>query len=268
MAIDVTTFVIDVPSGTSLTAGEEIQMKVKDGPAVVRSGYGAALLKRVISFKMGAGGVGFRTKLQNSDWVDPVINDAPALGATVLDRRTSAYQSGNSCPLTPNSSWYAAIVPQESKTTTADMSIFMTVEIDYPSISNIVDPDALVGTPCTLIQDFSLTTNAIGAAETAGWVTINADIFKAGYQYALQKVNIDCPGNTNVCGLLSLSNAAGMRGISRTVPVMGNNEAICMIIEYASKLVKGPMDIKLMLFESAATARTVDVIMDYVKHTM
>lgn len=267
MAIDVSTFYIDIASGTTVTKGQAIPMIIKDGPSVVRSGIGAALLKRVISFKIGSSGVGFNVEVKNSDWVDPIINDAPALGPTLLDRRTSAYQSGNSCPLTPNSSWYVVAVPQQSGTVSADCSILCTIEVDYPSVSAIVDPDALVGIPCTLTEEMSITTNAAGACGAASWDVVNVDIFKAGYEYALQKANIDLSGSSvsNVAGFVSITNAAGMRGLSRTIPVSGNNEAICMIVEYASKLVKGPMDIRLMLFETTATARDAKIVMDYVK---
>ena len=265
MAIDVSTFILDVPSGTTFTKGEEIDFIIKDGPAVVRSGFGEAKLKRVLAWKSGSGGIGSYAKVQNSDWIDPLYNDTPVLNATALDRRTPAYQSGDSCPLTPNSSWSVKLVPAWSGTTSADTTYFVTIEVDYPSVSAVVDPDNLIGIPATLQQDFTLTSNANGAGATAKWDVINTDMFKAGYAYALQKASIAGYSANGVVGLLSISNAAGMRGLTRTIPVCGDASAIGMIIEYASTLVKGPMDLRLMLFETTATSRTITVSMDFVK---
>ena len=268
MAIDVSTFAVDIPSGTTVTAGQVIPLSIKDGPGVVRSGNGPAILKRVISWKTNASGFNAFVHVKNSDWVDPIINDTPFMGATVLDRRTSAYQSGNSCPLTPNSSWDVALVVAQSGTASTDTSFFVTIEVDYPNISAIVDPDALIGIPCTLQQSFTITPDAAGTAASAGWHVVNVDILKAGYEYALQKATINVTGTNpgNVTGLVSISNAAGMKGLSRTIPVCGNIESIGMIIEYASRLVKGPMDIRLMLFEPGTPiSRDVIITFDFVK---
>jgi hypothetical protein len=92
------------------------------------------------------------------------------------------------------------------------------------------------------------------------------DIFKAGYEYAIQKMELLSP-LAIVAGFVALANAAGMGGLQRIMPVTGIYESIRNKVEYSTKLVKGPMDIKFMLFNNSATpgTETPQIIMDYVK---
>ncbi len=260
--IDTSMFALDIASGTAVTAGQEIPLKCVDGPAVVRSGRGAALLKRMQTLRIGTAGVGFLVKIKTSDWVDPVINEAGPMGTTTMDRRTGGYQSGNNCPLTPNSSWEVVAIPLGSTTTTGDVSLLALIDIDYPSVSSIVDPESLPGIPCTITESIQAAGNAAGSAETATWTGGNFDIFKAGYEYALQKCSAATSANGAIV-FVQISNAAGMAGLSRIIPVYVDPNTICNIVEYASKLVKGPMDIKIKAFATGTLTYT--IIMDYVK---
>ena len=259
--IDSSMFALDIASGTAVTAGQEIPLKCVDGPAIVRSGRGAAILKRMQSLRIGTAGVGFIIKIKNSDWVDPVINECGTLDLTTMDRRTGGYQSGNNCPLTPNSSWEVVAVPLGSTTTTGAVSLLALIDIDYPSVSSIVDPETLPGIPCTITHEIAVTPGAAGGAETATWTGGSVDIFKAGYEYALQKCSAAAGSNGDIV-FVQISNASGMGGLSRIIPVFVNPNTICNIIEYASKLVKGPMDIKIKAFGSSTSFL---IIMDYVK---
>ena len=66
-------------------------------------------------------------------------------------------------------------------------------------------------------------------------------------------------------GFIYLSNAAGMGGLSRVIPVNAVSSAIRTTIEYASKLVKGPMDVGVMMFAAVATTADLYMIHDFVK---
>lgn len=265
--IDTATFALDIASGTALTAGQEYPMKCIDGPANVRSGRGAAILKRIMSFQIGNAGVKFYIKTKNSDWVDPVINESGDFAITTLDRRTGAYQNGNNCPLTQNSSWEVVAVPVDTiAATTGAVSLVSLIDIDYPEVSSITDPELLQGTPATINVDVSITTHAVGSIETSPWDIINIDIFKAGYEYALQKCTMITKGsNIGQVGFISLSNAAGMGGLKRVIPVKAQADTIGNIIEYASKLRKGPMDIGFKFLDGSPGSRNVIAVLDFVK---
>ena len=269
--IDSTLFGATIPAGT-YTRGDTIQLGVIDGPSVVRSGRGAAILKRMTTgLLIGASGSSssWRVFVKNSDWVDPIISMPALLGdATILDEKSGSVQRGNNCPLTPNSSWEVYAVCQIGATTTVANSIFALIDIDYPSISSIINPDELTGIPASIVTtDTGVRGQAGGAIVNNSWDVKNYDIFKAGYEYALQKVELVC--STRLQGFIALSNAAGMGGLKRIMPIASNPANIRNKVEYASKLVKGPMDVSLMMFDNtgtASTGNTVDVIFDFVKH--
>ena len=262
MAIDSSLFMCDIAAG-SFSVGDIVPMVCTDGPANVRSGRGAAILKRTMSFKVGAGGCMFEVVTQNQDWIDPVINEAPALSATTLDRRTGAYQSGNNCPLTQNSAFtvYARCVI--AGTATAG-TIFNIIEIDYPEVSSITDPDAILGIPTTIEQAItSVPEAAAGAGVAATWAGGSVDFFKAGYVYALQKVSAYGAG-TGSAVFVSISNAAGMGGLTRIIPVLNQPDSIRAIVEYASRLQKGPLDLKVKAIGTSGTDN-IGIILDFVK---
>lgn len=269
MAIDVSTFAADLAAGT-YSAGDVVELKNTAGPSVVRSGRGNALLKRVSSFMLtdASGSVtSWEVHVKNSDWVDDVISFAINMNSlTAMDAKSGAVQRGHDCGLTPNSSWSVYAVCVGGGTTTIANSITAEIEVDYPSVSSIIDPAALPGIPCSIKHSLaSMPINATGTATTATWQTFNVDIFKAGYEYALEKVEL--VSGVGVIGYIALANAAGMGGLERIIPISSSRQNIRPFIEYASKLVKGPMDIKYKLFNVAGTATTsnVDLVLDFVK---
>lgn len=268
MAIDSSLFMVDLPAGT-YAVGDKIQLTIKAGPAVVRSGRGAALLKRLtVGMLNNASGsaTSWKISLKNSDWVDEMKNLTCPLGAlTALDERAGTIQRGNDCPLTPNSAWAVEAECVYGATTTVANTLFAIVDVDYPSVSSIVDPDALPGIPATI--DYrtpaAITINAAGSSATASWSVNNVDFFKAGYEYALQKVEMV---GVSAFGFVALANAAGMAGLCRIIPISQGGDIIRNKIEYATKLVKGPLDIQFMLFTSgAASTGTPNILLDFVK---
>lgn len=269
MAVDSTLFVADLPAGT-YAAGDMVKLNCHSGPANVRSGRGAAILKRMvggmINYASGAGTT-WRIHIKNSDWVDDAIVLSSYLNdPTSLDQHSGSVRLGNNDSLTPNSAWdvYAECIG--GATTTVANSVFALIDIDYPSVSSVTDPDALIGVPASITFDMTgATVNAMGAMGGATWQVQNVDYLKAGYEYALQEISV-C-SSKSITGFIALSNAAGMGGLTRIVPVFSNPSCIRQTIEYATKLVKGPMDVKTMFFNDAASATTDNVYMihDFVK---
>ena len=268
--IDSTLFGASIPAGT-YTRGDVVQLSLVDGPSVVRSGRGSALLKRLTVGQMinASGSVSsWEVHVKNSDWVDDMISlTAPVRELTVLDEKSGCIQRGNDCPLTPNSAWEVYAVCTTGITTTVGNSIFALIDIDYPSVSSIINPDTLPGIPASIKE-----TNAAVAGQgpditSAVWQVVNRDFFKAGYEYALQKVELVGVG-IGLQGFVALSNAAGMAGLKRIMPIASNPANVRNKVEYASKLVKGPMDISIMFFDNSGTAstgNTADIYFDFVK---
>lgn len=272
MAIDVSTFAADLPAGT-YAAGDVVQLKNTAGPAVIRSGRGAALLKRISTFMVTdvSGSItSWKVTVKNSDWVDGVSSFAiPMSAATGMDARSGGIQRGHDCPMTPNSSWEVTAECVAGGTTTIANSVTAEIEVDYPNVSAITDPTNLPGIPCSIEHDVaSLAINASGSAESATWNVYNVDFFKAGYEYALEKVEL--VAGASVAGYVALNNAAGMGGLTRIIPISSQRANIRPPIEYSSKLVKGPLDIQYKLFNTAGAATTANVklVLDFVKRRM
>lgn len=269
MAIDSSLFMADIPAGT-YTTGDKIQLAIKAGPSVVRSGRGSAILKRLTVGMMGSasGSVSYwKISVKNSDWVDEMASvTAPLFNPTALDERCGCIQRGNDCPLTPNSSWVVEAECVDGITTTVANSIFALLDIDYPSVSSIIDPDALPGIPASIDYTVpsAITFAALGASASHNWSVFNTDFFKAGFEYALQKTEMV---GAACCGFIAFANAAGMTGLCRIIPITTSPVNIRNKVEYATKLVKGPMDIQFLMFSTTGTATTGSprVLMDYVK---
>ena len=266
MAIDSTLFGADLPAA-AYTAGDVIQLKTVYGPSNVRSGRGAAKLKRIFSGLLAANGTIWRIHVKNSDWIDEAINFTGYLDqATCMDVHSGMCQFGNDDDLTPNSGWQVYAECVQGATSTTASSLFALIDVDYPQVSAITDPDKLQGTPTSINLDLgTCPVNAYGSITTSNWKVMNVDYFKAGYQYCLQEISMTGAGNA---GFIYLSNAAGMGGLSRVIPVNAISSAIRTTIEYASKLQKGPMDVGVLMF--AATAGTASLFMthDYVKRAI
>ena len=268
MAIDSTLFAVDLPAGT-YTAGDVFPLSVVYDPASVRSGRGTAKLKRIFSGLLASGNLVFRIHVKNSDWIDEAVNLTGFLdNTTCMDVHSGMCQFGNDADLTPNSAWQVYAECVEGATTTAANSAFALIDIDYPQVSAITDPDKLQGTPTSIVFDMpAVSINANGSMTTATWKTVNVDYLKAGYQYCLQEISARVT-STNAQGFIALSNAAGMGGLSRVIPVNNTTSAIRATVEYASKLVKGPMDVGVFLFAATATTSNVVMVHDYVKRAI
>lgn len=266
MAIDSTLFAADLPAAT-YAVGDVIQLRNIYGPSNVRSGRGVAKLKRIFSGLLASNGTIWRIHVKNSDWIDEAINFTGYLDqATCMDVHSGMCQFGNDDDLTPNSGWQVYAECVQGTTSTAASSLFALIDVDYPQVSAITDPDKLQGTPTSINIDFpSLPVNAYGSLTTSSWKTTNVDYLKAGYQYCLQEVSVTGAGNA---GFVYLSNAAGMGGLSRVIPVNSISSAIRTTIEYASKLVKGPMDIGVMMFNTTAGTANLFMTHDYVKRAI
>lgn len=269
MAIDSSLFVADIPAGT-YAVGDIVPLKCIAGPSVVRSGRGAAILKKILTVSINNIAPNWRIHVKNSDWIDEVVNFAGQLNqATVLDDKSGCVQTGHDNNLTPNSSWEVYAECILAATSSADNTLAALIDIDYPSVSAVTDPTKLVGSPTTIDYDVpSVAAVVIGNGENATWISENVDYFKAGYQYCLNHVEATVTGGTVLGGFVAFSNAAGMGGLQRIIPVNSSINTIRYTVGYASTLQKGPMDIKMMLF--AASAATVNVFMchDFVKRRM
>lgn len=264
MAIDTTMFVADIPAGT-YAVGDVIELTCSTGPANVRSSRGAAILKQITALRMISGNPLWEIHVKNSDWIDEVISYAGQLNnATVLDDHSGSVQFGCDNPLSPNSGWQVYAKCMAGGTSTNADSLVALIDIDYPSVSAVVDPDAVIGIPTTIPYDLSFTSNVIGGAVGANWTTQNVDYFKAGYQYCLQAVEM-LGTAVSGGGFVAFSSAAGMGGLQRIIPLNSLSAGIRAKIRYSSKLVKGPMDIKLMLFNTTAQSGSVRLLNDYVK---
>lgn len=268
--IDSSLFYAEIPAGT-YSPGDVVQLSIKDGPANVRSGRGSAILKRMMGFivteKSGAASY-WRIHIKNSDWIDDaIVTTGDLSAATILDQHSGSVRIGNNSSLTPNSSWQVYAECIMASTTTIKNGIFALIDIDYPQVAAVTDPDALIGLPASIPYTANVQGNAPGDVATAAWNVFNVDIFKAGYQYALQEIGMFSPTTGgDPRGFIKISNAAGMSGLSRIVPVSAAPVGIKETIEYASLLVKGPMDISYMIFNSgAASALQIDSILDFVK---
>jgi len=267
--IDSTLYGADIPAGT-YAPGDVVQLSLIDGPANVRSGRGAAKLKRISVGQVSeeSGSVSrWKIYTKNSDWVDPTISVTASMrGSTALDEKSGLIQRGHDCDLTENSSWEVWAVCVDTVTTTVANSIYALIDIDYPSVSSIVDPDNLPGIPASIeVVTTGTALKAAGNLVGSTQEVSNVDFFKAGYEYALEKV--EAIGTAGFQGFLSISNAAGMGGLKRIMPIASSPLNIRDKIEYASKLVKGPMDIGLNLFIPTlpATTGNLNIVFDFVK---
>lgn len=262
MALDSSLFGASIPAGT-YAAGDRIPMPCIRGPAVVRSGYGAALLKKI--FTVGTAG-GFKIVVKNSNWVDSMSNPVLAMSETTLDDNSTSIQRGHDCDLMPNSSWEVYAEAYSAVTTTANTSIFALLDIDYPSVSSIANPRVEKGAPVTTDMITPTVTILADTADpaTMPWTTFTVDILKAGYRYLLAQASFMAGAATTI-GFIEISGAAGQNGLARIVPVRATgNNGIRYLIDYSTPLVKGPMNIAVAGMGTAGTT-TPYLYLDWVK---
>ena len=70
MAIDSTLFAATIPAAT-YAVGDKVTLKVIRGPAVVRDGYGQAILKRIVCVaNTTAANTVWNVEIKNSNWID------------------------------------------------------------------------------------------------------------------------------------------------------------------------------------------------------
>lgn len=266
MAVDSSLFVADIPAGT-YAVGDVIPFVLNVGPANVRSGRGAAVLKQIATYYSVTGiSASFRVHVKNSDWVDDVCSFPGRLaGTTAMDDHSGAIQFGCDNQLTPNSGWQIWAECVNAATTTTAQTLFALIDIDYPSVSAINDPDSIIGIPTTITYDVpNVPVQAVGSLSNASWTIKNVDYFKAGYQYCIQAV--EAYTSTSISGgFMAFSSAAGMGGLQRIIPFNVDVNSIRYKLRYASKLSKGPMDVKLLLFNATATTCNMFMCHDYVK---
>lgn len=250
MAIDSTLFAADIPAGT-YAVGDVVNLGCIDGPANVRSGRGAAKLKNIITCQFAGGSVPYwKIHIKNSDWIDDVQSYAAPMNAlTAFDEESGAGQSGHDCDLTPNSGWQVWAECVIGGSPTGANSIFALIDIDYPQVSAVTNPKKAVGFPTTIGYNASITSQAVGALVGSTWSVESVDYFKAGYKYVLDAVEVLSNSLNGFVGFVAFSNAAGMGGLTRIIPVTSDVAAIRYGVEYSSVLLKGPMDIKTKVFQ-------------------
>lgn len=262
MAIDSTLWFADIPAG-AYALGDVVQLNVKAGPMNVRSGRGQAVLKNIVVGTTPGTSAFWKVHIKNSNWVDDVQSFAGQLTqATALSSESGMVQSGSNDTLLPNSGWEVWAECVISGTNAGDSSLFALIDLDYPAVSAVADPEAINGIPTSIPLSVTAPVNAFGSVATAAWSVVSVDYFKAGYVYCLNAVEMI--GAAQFV-FIALSNAAGMGGLTRIVPVNNNIYSIRHKIRYSSKLVKGPMDVKVMGFGTAAASGDYTFIHDYVK---
>lgn len=263
MAVDTTLFQATVPAGT-YAAGDKIPMQVVRGPAVVRDGYGQAIMKRVIALEDGSGQPLGLVHIKNSNWIDEMANFAIPQGATALADNSPAIQRCGDIELQPNSTWTVVYEVLEATTTTAAFSVFALIDIDYPSVTAVQNPKEQTGAPVTIYNEYSMTASAYGAA--LAWTDYSVDIFKAGYRYLLAQVGARCPASGAHIGFFSIHGAAGQSGLERIIPfVAGSIGAMRYGLDYSTPLVKGPMVLSVACTASATGASSARLELDFIR---
>lgn len=265
MAIDSTLFAADIPAGT-YAAGDVIPLVNIDGPANVRSGRGAAKLKSVFTAVFASGAPYWKVVVKNSDWIDPIESYAGLITApTIFDEESGGFQSGHDCDLTPNSGWQVYAVCVTGGTSTVANSLCCLIDVDYPQVGGVTNPRKAVGFPTSIAYDkATVPIIANGGMVASTWTAESVDYFKAGFKYVLDAVEF-FSSNTNATGFIAFSNAAGMGGLQRIIPITATVAYIRYSVKYSSVLQKGPMDVKFKLFAGTAGTASITTVHDYVK---
>lgn len=265
--IDSTLYAVDLPVGT-YTKGQKLPMVPIKGPAVVRDGYGTAVLKQVVTLATASYiEVGTYVEFKNSNWNDSqknIVNSANGNQQFSLLARTSpCLQKCGDTELQPNSSFEVNLVIGQNVTTTAVNTVFLLVDIDYPSVQAVQNPADEKGQPVTIMREDAVTVTADGSALASVWTTINVDEFKAGYRYLLAQAGIVC-GNA-IVGFVAFSGAPSMNGLVRIIPSLPKTAANARLeLDYSTPLLKGPMDISYALYGTAG-ASTAVLECDYIR---
>lgn len=252
MAIDSTLFMATVPAGT-YAVGDRVNLGVIRGPAIVRDGYGKAILKKIICLNDTTGLSGKITvHVKNSNWIDDLSNPAVGNIDTVLANTSGAIQPGHDAVLVPNSGWEVYGIFNEAATTNGPSDVFALIDVDYPSVQAIEDPREAQGVPVTIDWNRTIAHTITAVGGTPVWTTVNVDVFKAGYKYLLDEAAFVDGSNL---GFFSISNAAGQQGLERIIPCRtANLGGIKYYLDYSTPLVKGPMNVNFLSFGVAGSA--------------
>lgn len=267
--IDSILMVVDVPAAT-YTAGQSLALKIVKGPSVVRDGYGPAKLKNVlIGSTSGNITSGSYVEFKNANWNDSLKTMLSSVYGNAcynfLSKTSPAIQRGGDAELQPNSAFEANLVIANAVTTTADVSVFCLVDIDYPQVQAVANPAEQEGLPTSIIRTDSITTTLDGAAESMAWTSVNVDEFKAGYRYLLAQVGLYASSTSSI-GFVAFSGAPSMNGLVRIVPVVPRFASACRIVlDYSTPLVKGPMNIEYAVIDGSAQTVTATLECDYIR---
>lgn len=271
MTIDSSLYKATLPAGT-YAAGVPVPLACIKGPAVVRDGYGSAIMKRIVTFSSSIpGGFIGKIEVQNSSWIDSIKNFVASVGGngafTGFANIGCNVQRCGDVELQPNSTFMVAFVPDETVTTTAAVDVYCLIDIDYPSVAAVANPKAEKGTPVTL--GLSTTVTATGPGAALDWTVLNVDIFKAGFKYLIANVVIGATqGGANQYGFIAIKGAAGQSGLCQIIPcIVRPLGAIRLDYDYSNVFVKGPMDIEFAVVDLGATpgSETVHLEMDCIR---
>lgn len=264
MAMDSSLFACQIPAA-AYAVGDVVQMDCIRGPEVVRAGYGAAILKKVFT-ATGTSTAIFKIVVKNSNWVDPMSNVGQGINDTSLDENSTSIQRGHDCPLVANSTWQVYAECINAGTETAASMAFALIDIDYPSVAAVKNPRAEQGIPVTTDQIDTITLTAATAAPSSiVWTVKSVDILKAGSRYLLDQVGYRTANGAQVIGFVEINGAAGQNGLNRIIPCRPQSSAgIKYLIDYATPLVKGPMNIGIAAIGGTGTD-TAYLYIDWVK---
>lgn len=268
MAIDSTLFGMSLPAGT-YAVGDRFPLAVLRGPAVVRDGYGTAKLKKVFSISNNVAATGLilgHFEIKNSNWVDSLSNFYIGPGSNALSDNSNAIQKGHDCVLQPNSTWTIEYVVDVAKTTTTAGDYLALIDIDYPKVASVANPNNAIGYPCSNVRNSdSIAVTGVGSLPALSWTSVNVDILKAGYEYLLDRVQVFT--SSAQVGFVSISGAAGQSGLERIIPVLPDSTtSLRYLLDYSTPLVKGPFSINYAAINTGgATTTTPYLELDWVK---
>lgn len=259
-----------LPAGT-YAAGEIIDLALFDGPAVVRDGYGPAILKKIFTVSDNGAPAGGYVTVKNQNWVDEMANILSSSSGNsafgILSQDGPAIQKGGDLSLDPNSAFIVQYVNPVAVTTTADFDIFCQIDIDYPQVAAIANPEQEKGTPMSIVRTDSLSVAAFGTAAT--WTTYSVDQFKAGYRYLLAQVGANAHSGTSTnfnILFLKIHGTAQQNGLAQIIPIIprlsGTNR---FHLDYSVPMVKGPMLLSYLGFATAAATDAVTIEFDYIR---
>lgn len=267
--IDSSLYTANIAAGTSVSAGDIVVLGLHTGSATVRQGYGQPVLKKITTGSVSHQATGkpvFEYIVQNSNWIDPMINGSNVLwSSSALVDTSTGIQSGQDCPLEPNSTWqiYARCVVAGAYTDSGE-SLTALLDVDYPDVAAITNPANETGTPCSIARDQNVTT--VSAGNTPSFTYESVDNLKPAFRYLKTKVSVTTPVSGEV-GFIAVRNGATMAGLCQIVPWCSSSTFQSMPMPYSVIETKGSVDVGLMGWATGASGATekAHIIMDYVK---